>query len=520
MLQQRRGTADPSQVEPVHHAAEGEAASAGAAAVSGQAVSVHSIATGLPQLDAKDDDDPVLRAYMEEQKKKANPQIGSAEWIRRFKGQPEKPEPPPKPADDSHSHTPPSKRDAPARTPIRFSDSQISTLRAWAETPAVDPPRTNPPTTGGDSTKVTALIGIIVDFGMMELKYKISSIIPARFFEFGQARRGFVAGMTGAPLTPPTDERDLKEWNRGEDMAGVVFAAEAIAGGIPPPGGGGPLRTPAPAGGARVHPGMPSGPGIAPGLLAEPLKPKPTPTEQTKPKEPAKSTEPPEPTNPKEPPKRAPEPEPVQKPPPAPASPQQGVRDALVRTNQKIAEAQADLAAFAKERGPAGEEVARLHKKATDTPSTDPEHSRVVKELKAAQDRLAELNGTYESKVGERRQLEATRDRLKAALDAKTYDRPPAFTEAERATVWKAAKSVDGKVFSPSSKEIKPGDPWIMGHKPKYEFRKHVISAAERGISREQFLKECRQLDNYRPETYEDSSSHLYEDHTDAYLGP
>jgi hypothetical protein len=58
-----------------------------------------------------------------------------------------------------------------------------------------------------------------------------------------------------------------------------------------------------------------------------------------------------------------------------------------------------------------------------------------------------------------------------------------------------------------------------MGHKPKYEFWKHQRSAAERGISREQFLNEYNDAKNLRPETKKDNESHLYEDRTDAYFG-
>jgi chromosome segregation ATPase len=243
---------------------------------------------------------------------------------------------------------------------------------------------------------------------------------------------------------------------------------------------------------------------------------------QTPAKAPGVSNEPAQLAAPTEPPKQAQEPvEPAQEQRAQTVStdPQQGVRDALARTNQKIAEADADLAAFSKERGAAAEEVRGLHKKALDTRSTDPERARIVGELNAAQNRLAELNGVYEDKGRASRDLRATRDRLQAALDKKTYDRP-SFTAAERAKVWEAAKDAVGRVLSPSGHEIKPGDPWIMGHRPKYEFRKHVASAAKRGISRDQFLREFKELSQYRPETAEDSSSHLYENKTDDYLGP
>jgi hypothetical protein len=112
---------------------------------------------------------------------------------------------------------------------------------------------------------------------------------------------------------------------------------------------------------------------------------------------------------------------------------------------------------------------------------------------------------------------------LQAALDKKTYDRPK-FRKGMREEVWQnavkdAQEKGDGVVRSPSGTEIKPGDPWVMGHKQKYEFWKHQRSAAERGITRTQFTEEYNKANHYRPETEADSSSHAYEDKTDAYLG-
>ncbi|KNH21016.1 type IV secretion protein Rhs [Priestia megaterium] len=62
-------------------------------------------------------------------------------------------------------------------------------------------------------------------------------------------------------------------------------------------------------------------------------------------------------------------------------------------------------------------------------------------------------------------------------------------------------------------------EPWDMGHKPGYEFRKHQKSAQERGISRKQFLDEHNNPDHYRPELPSTNRSHKGEDLTDNYFG-
>jgi hypothetical protein len=203
----------------------------------------------------------------------------------------------------------------------------------------------------------------------------------------------------------------------------------------------------------------------------------------------------------------------------AEVDPQQGVKDAIERLNKKIDAAKAEMAEKAKEISKVGQEEWQLRDKLKKMSSNDPARPQLLEEWQAKQKRLAELEARQEHRKGLNDQDLETRTRLKNALDAKTYSRP-GFTEAERAKIWdQAVKDGGGKVKSPSGTEIKPGDPWEVGHKPMYEFWKHVRSAAERGISREQFLRECKDLSKYRPETKADNSSHAFEDKTDAYLG-
>jgi hypothetical protein len=199
--------------------------------------------------------------------------------------------------------------------------------------------------------------------------------------------------------------------------------------------------------------------------------------------------------------------------------PQRGVKEALERIKQKIAADLAEISEHAKQISETERKVFTLKKKVEETPRSDPNRAKMLEEHRAAQERLRELKERQEHREALNKLDQGTQDRLQKALDAKTYDRPQ-FREGVRDEVWQTAlKEGKGKVLSPSGTEIKPGDPWVMGHKAKYEFWKHQASAAERGISREQFIEEYNDPRQYRPETEEDSASHKYEDRTDAYLG-
>ncbi|WEY38813.1 PAAR-like domain-containing protein [Paraburkholderia sp. SUR17] len=97
------------------------------------------------------------------------------------------------------------------------------------------------------------------------------------------------------------------------------------------------------------------------------------------------------------------------------------------------------------------------------------------------------------------------------------------FRRGVREKAWEDAKknSQDGKVRDPvTGKEMNPDNPWDMGHKPGLEHRKHVISAAERDLTRKQFLDEYNDPSHYRPELPSSNRSHVGEDLTDDYFGP
>ncbi|WP_328590146.1 HNH/ENDO VII family nuclease, partial [Pseudomonas savastanoi] len=57
-------------------------------------------------------------------------------------------------------------------------------------------------------------------------------------------------------------------------------------------------------------------------------------------------------------------------------------------------------------------------------------------------------------------------------------------------------------------KTMKFDEPWDMGHKPGFEYWKHVRSAEARGISRKEFLDEYNKVEHYRPELPSSNRSH------------
>src|SRR5947208_14132463 len=87
--------------------------------------------------------------------------------------------------------------------------------------------------------------------------------------------------------------------------------------------------------------------------------------------------------------------------------------------------------------------VNALYERATTTPRSDPGRAKLIDELKAAQEQLKELNAQQADRTARNGQVRATRDRLQAALDEKTYARP-GFTAAERDAVWQNALKEGG----------------------------------------------------------------------------
>lgn len=109
---------------------------------------------------------------------------------------------------------------------------------------------------------------------------------------------------------------------------------------------------------------------------------------------------------------------------------------------------------------------------------------------------------------------------IKEAHKPVSYKRPSGFRKGVRDNTWKNAKNTNGDVIDPVTQKImNESEPWDMGHKPGFEFRKHQKSAEERGITRKQFLDEYNDPNHYRPELPSSNRSHKGEDLTDNYFG-
>ena len=101
------------------------------------------------------------------------------------------------------------------------------------------------------------------------------------------------------------------------------------------------------------------------------------------------------------------------------------------------------------------------------------------------------------------------------------YSRPSHYRKNVREIVWNNSKNENGEVIDPLTGLVMNfDDPWDMGHKPGYEFRKHKKSAQERNIERKQFLNEYNNPNHYRPELPSSNRGHLGEDNTETYYGP
>ncbi len=102
---------------------------------------------------------------------------------------------------------------------------------------------------------------------------------------------------------------------------------------------------------------------------------------------------------------------------------------------------------------------------------------------------------------------------------SKTYRRPSWRVDTKK-KVWENAKTEDGKVYDPKTgAEIKPDDPWHMGHEPGYEFWKMQESAQAQGLSREQFLDMYNEPAHIRPELGISNVGHEMEAPDNIYLG-
>ena len=129
-------------------------------------------------------------------------------------------------------------------------------------------------------------------------------------------------------------------------------------------------------------------------------------------------------------------------------------------------------------------------------------------------------NGLHHFSVGNITEYDATNKEMKQTPDF-TLEFVPYYRKNAKETVWDKAKDEQGVVKDPITKKVMDiEEPWDMGHKPGHEFRKHQQSAADRKITRKQFLDEYNNPNSYRPELPESNRSHIGEDKMDFYFGP
>ena len=92
----------------------------------------------------------------------------------------------------------------------------------------------------------------------------------------------------------------------------------------------------------------------------------------------------------------------------------------------------------------------------------------------------------------------------------------PAYGKNQVEDVWNAAKDSQGKVYDPFTGEELIWDKtmprsWDMGHKTNKEYRKLHDAYMKGDISKEDFLKEYRNPDNYHPQSRNSNRSRKYE---------
>lgn len=109
----------------------------------------------------------------------------------------------------------------------------------------------------------------------------------------------------------------------------------------------------------------------------------------------------------------------------------------------------------------------------------------------------------------------------RSTQDPKPYSNPrsrPKYADGQVEDVWEAAKDANGDVYDPNTGEKLEWDPsksragqWDMGHKPGHEYRTLHRDYMEGHISKDEFLRQYRDPNNYQPESINANRSHRYE---------
>lgn len=97
----------------------------------------------------------------------------------------------------------------------------------------------------------------------------------------------------------------------------------------------------------------------------------------------------------------------------------------------------------------------------------------------------------------------------KALLDKKYPRVKP--RKGLRHEVWNRNKAANGRVYDPSGREIKPGDPWELGHVPGEKFSDAQMRAYEEGWDSQTWRDYQNDPDIYRPELPSSNASHAHE---------
>jgi hypothetical protein len=107
--------------------------------------------------------------------------------------------------------------------------------------------------------------------------------------------------------------------------------------------------------------------------------------------------------------------------------------------------------------------------------------------------------------------------------EVKTVHKPysksrPSYKKGQVEETWENAKGRDGKVIDPNTGEELTWDKskprngqWDMGHKPNKEYRKLHKDYIDGKISKEKFLLEYQDPNNYQPESVKSNRSRKYE---------
>ena len=102
--------------------------------------------------------------------------------------------------------------------------------------------------------------------------------------------------------------------------------------------------------------------------------------------------------------------------------------------------------------------------------------------------------------------------RVLSKEEIKQRYRRPYIRKSVRNNTWDSNSDSDGYATDPVTQIKFPKEvAWDLGHKPGFEFWKHVNSAIARGISRKQFIEECNDPRLYRPELPSSNRSHAGE---------